>query len=86
MSVKEIKKGMENELVFFGIRQALKNKKAGQVFIAKDTRDETVERLESAGIEFDVLKSKMDIAKELNLDFECEVFSIHQGVAHKEVK
>jgi len=76
MSLKEIKEGIENKLVLFGIRQALKNKKLKQVFIAKDTRDETVEKLESAKIEFDVLKSKSDIAKELNLDFECEVFSI----------
>ncbi len=51
-------------------------KKSKNVFIAKDTRDETVEKLEAAGIEFDVLKSKAELAKELNLDFECEVFSI----------
>lgn len=76
MSLKEIKEGIKNRSVFFGIRQTLKNKKLKQVFIAKDTRDETVEKLESAKIEFDVLKSKADIAKELNLDFECEVFSI----------
>ncbi len=76
MSINDIKDGMEKELILFGIRQALRNKKLKQVFIAKDTRDETVEMLESAKIEFDVLKSKADIAKELNLDFECEVFSI----------
>lgn len=86
MSIKEIKEAMEDKSVFFGVRQALKNKKLKQIFIAKDTRDKTVERLESAGIEFDVLKSKADITKELNLDFECEVFSIHQGVPHKEAK
>ena len=76
MSIKEIKEAIKNESVFFGVRQALKNKKLKQVFIAKDTRNETVEKLESAKIEFDVLKSKADITKELNLDFECEVFSI----------
>jgi len=76
MSVKKIKEAIENKSVFFGIRQTLKSKKLRQVFIAKDTRDETVEKLESAGIEFDVLKSKSDITKELNLDFECEVFSV----------
>ena len=85
MSVKEIKEAMEGGNVFFGIRQALKNrKKTKMVFIAKDARDETVEKLENAKIEFDVLKSKADIAKELNLDFECEVFSLHQqGVSRK---
>ncbi len=76
MSIKEIKEAMDDGNVFFGVRQALKNKKLKQVFISKDTRDETVEKLEFAKVEFDVLKSKEDIAKELNLDFECEVFSI----------
>ncbi|MFH1521430.1 MAG: hypothetical protein ABIF18_00570 [archaeon] len=76
MSIKEIKEAMEKGNVLFGVKQALKNKKLKQVFISKDTRDGTVEKLEAAKIEFDVLKSKADISKELNLDFECEVFSI----------
>ena len=77
MSIKEISEAMEKDSVFFGIREAVKNaKKLVNVFIAKDTRDETVEKLESAGIEFVVLKPKAELAKELNLDFECEVFSI----------
>jgi len=82
MSVKEISEAIENGSVMFGIRQALKgasvkgkNKIKG-VFIAKDARDETVEKLEAANVEFVVLKSKEDLAKELNLDFECEVFSV----------
>ena len=77
MSVKEIKEASAQNRVFFGIRQALKNKgKLDNVFIAKDARDQTVEKLESAGVEFGVLKSKADIAKELNLSFESEVISI----------
>jgi len=87
MSVKEIQEAMEKGNVCFGIRQALKyanrsadpkfkGVKLSNIFIAKDTREETVEKLESAGIEFIVLKSKESIAKELNLDFECEVFSL----------
>lgn len=77
MSVKEIKEAMEEGKVLFGIKQALKlGKKSKNVFIAKDTRDNTVEKLEAAKVEFDVLKSKADLAKELNLDFECEVFSL----------
>ena len=77
MSVKELREGIEAENVLFGIKQALKlGKKAKNVFIAKDTRDETVEKLDAAKIEFDVLKSKAELAKELNLDFECEVFSL----------
>tara|TARA_Y100000310_G_scaffold260387_1_gene269278 strand:- start:1590 stop:1871 length:282 start_codon:yes stop_codon:yes gene_type:complete len=82
MSVKEIKEAMEKKTIRFGIRQALKGaKKKGKnkqkiVFISKDTRDSTVKKLESAGIEFTVLKSKEELAKELNLDFESEVFSL----------
>ena len=87
MSVKEISEAMEKGNVLFGIKQALKGgKKLKNVFIAKDTRDSTVEKLESAKIEFDVLKSKAELAKELNLDFECEVFSLHRGVSHKGAK
>lgn len=77
MSLKELREGIEAENVLFGIKQALKlGKKSKNVFIAKDARDDTVEKLEKAEIEFDVLKSKTDLTKELNLDFECEVFSL----------
>ena len=77
MSVKEISEAIESGNILFGVKQALKvGKKLKNVFIAKDTRDETVEKLDAAGIEFDVLKPKADLAKELNLDFMCEVFSI----------
>ena len=77
MSMKELGEAIESKRVLFGIKQALKiGKKSKNVFIAKDTRDETVEKLDAAKIEFDVLKSKAELAKELNLDFECEVFSL----------
>ncbi len=79
MSVKDLAEAMERGKVFFGLRQALKGgKKLKNVFICKDTRDEIVEKLEAAKIEFDVLKLKEDVAKELNLDFECEVFSVRK--------
>ena len=77
MSIKEIKESMESGIVVFGIKQALKNsKKVKNVFVPKDVRDETIEKLEKNGVEFIVLKSKFDVAKELNLDFEAEVISI----------
>jgi len=79
MSIKEIRENMEKGNVLFGIRQCVKHKKNSKsVFIARDTRDETVEKLESGGIEFVVLKPKAEIAKELNLDFESEVFSVRK--------
>lgn len=77
MSVKEIKEAMEKGKVLFGIKQAIKNsKKISSVFVAKDVREDVIDKLEKAGIEFIVLKSKGDLRKELNLDFSCEVFSV----------
>ncbi len=77
MSVKELREAIEEGKVLFGIKQSLKiGKRAKNIFIVKDTRDGTVEKLEKAELEFDVLKSKEYLAKELNLDFECEVFSL----------
>lgn len=77
MSVKELKDAAQEGKVFFGIRQAIRQgKNGGSVFICRDSRDLTIEKLEKEGIEFVVLKNKDIIAKELNLDFECEVFCI----------
>ena len=77
MSVKEIKEAMVKGKVYFGIRQAVKNfKKLKAVFIAKDTREETVKKLDDAKIEFVVLRPKEEMAKELNLNFESEVFAL----------
>ena len=80
MSIKEIREAAGQGRALLGIRQTLKSKgKIDNVFIAKDAREETVEKLESSGIEFSVLKSKADVAKELNLDFESEVISIQKA-------
>jgi ribosomal protein L30E len=80
MSIKELKEAMAEEKILFGVKQAIKNSKGKsktkKVFVAKDTRDETINKLESAKVEFEVLKTKEDITKELGLDFESEVFSI----------
>ena len=77
MTLKELKESVEKGNVLFGIKQALKNSKnIGDVFIAKDTRPETVSMLEASKIEFSVLKPKLELRKELEIDFDCEVFSI----------
>tara|TARA_Y100000310_G_scaffold137104_1_gene136029 strand:- start:2732 stop:2980 length:249 start_codon:yes stop_codon:yes gene_type:complete len=81
MSVNEIKQAIDEGKVLFGIRQALKSgkgKKKLNVFVVKDIRDETIEKLEKAKVGFEVLGklNKEEVAKELNLDFESEVFSI----------
>ena len=81
MSIKDIREAMEKQQICFGVKQAIKNKKKFKdVFVPKDIRDETVERLEKEKIEFVVLKSKEEMSKELNLDFECEVFSLYKEV------
>ena len=82
MSIKEIKEAMDEGKAVFGIRQVLKAqgvKKGNAVlkdFVAKNARDKTLEDLEKAGVEYEVLKMKEEIAKDLNLDFECEVYLI----------
>jgi ribosomal protein L7Ae-like RNA K-turn-binding protein len=79
MSVKLLKEAIENKKVLFGIKQSIKHKKdLDSVFVARDARDETVKILEKEKIDFSVLKSRKDLAKELNLDFLSEVFSIRK--------
>jgi uncharacterized membrane protein len=82
MSIKEINEAIKEEKAVFGIRQVLKLAskkklpKSAQVFIAKDAREETITKLENAKVDFEVLKKKDEIAKDLGLDFESEVFLI----------
>ncbi|MGK0209446.1 MAG: ribosomal protein L7Ae-like RNA K-turn-binding protein [Patescibacteria group bacterium] len=79
MSVKEIKEAIENKKILFGIKQAIKHKKTiDTVFIAKDTRDDTVAKIENADMEFVVLGTKAELTKNLNLDFTSEVFAIQK--------
>ena len=78
MSVKEIQEAILSKKVLFGIKQVLKAKKTkkSKVFVASDAREETSNKLKENKIEFSSLKRKADVAKELNLGFECEVFLI----------
>lgn len=84
MSVREITDAIETGNICFGIRQCIKNKKnLKAVFVVKDVRDETIDLLESEGIEFSVLKSKKDLVKQLDLTFESEVYSILNASSSK---
>jgi|TARA_Y100000310_G_C20558768_1_gene751954 ribosomal protein L30E len=82
MSIKEIKEAIDEGKMMFGVKQAVKHSKGkgkdnvSRVFVAKDARDVTIDKLEEAKVEFEVLKTKEEIAKELGTDFESEVFSI----------
>jgi len=82
MSLKDLVKANKKGKLSFGIKQVLrlakkkKMKKDSSVYVAKDARAETIKKLEDAGVEFEVLKNKIDIAKELGIDFDSEVFLI----------
>ena len=83
MSLKELADAHKANKVSFGIKEVLKLAKAkklkknSQVFVCKDTREETLQDLEKAGVEFEVLKNKKDISEELGLDFHSEVFLVN---------
>ena len=77
MTIKEIKESIENNNVYFGIKEALKHKKkVKSVFVTKDVRESTLKILQENNIEYSILKPKAEVIKQLNLDFHCEVFSI----------
>lgn len=77
MSLKEIKEAREKGRVFFGVRQAMKNKdKLKKVFIAKDARDTTKKMFSDKKIKFEITEEKSKIKKFLNLNFTTEVISV----------
>lgn len=83
MSIKELSEAQKKNNVSYGVREVLKlakakkMKKTSRVFVCKDTREETLKSLETAGVEFEVLKNKKDVARELELKFDSEVFMIN---------
>lgn len=83
MSLRDLIEADKKGNVSFGIKQVLrlakvkKLKKTSRVFVARDTREETIKQLEDAGVEFEVLKNKDDIAREMGIDFDSEVFLIN---------
>lgn len=80
MSLKEVKEAMKLDKVSFGIKQVLKvaaeGKKKLNVYVAKDARNETLDKLQEKNINFEFLKNKKEIAKELEIDFESEVYLV----------
>ena len=79
MSLKDLKEAIDEKKARFGIRQALRlgeGKKKVRVFVAKDARDETLNKLQEKDVNFEFLKTKKEVSKELGLDFESEVFLI----------
>ena len=77
MSMNEFEEAIKKNKVLFGIRQALKcNKKKKKVFVVSDARSETIKLLEEKKIPFEFLKPKLDVAREFEISFESEVFTI----------
>ena len=79
MTIKELKEAVEAKKVVFGIKQIVKAKKTkkSKVSVCSDSREETLKLLTEKGIEFESLKKKkVDVAKELNLNFLSEVFLV----------
>jgi ribosomal protein L7Ae-like RNA K-turn-binding protein len=79
MSLKDLKEAFKEKKAGFGLKQVLKIKKGKKkirVFVAKDARNETLNKLQENNINFEFLKTKKEISKELGLDFESEVYLI----------
>lgn len=81
MSIKDLKEGIEKKNILFGVKQALrssKGRKKPKVFVVKGIREDTVKKLEEAKVKVEKLnKTKEEVTKELNLDFESEVFTLN---------
>lgn len=78
--VHELKNSVEEDKVFFGIKQCLKkSSEIGGAVIVSDSRDEIKKLLKANGISFrEIELSKREVAERLSIDFECEVFGIRK--------
>ncbi|MFA5484811.1 MAG: hypothetical protein WC260_00975 [Candidatus Pacearchaeota archaeon] len=77
MSIKEIKEAIESKKVYFGLKECIKHKKdLKEVYLVKDAREEIINQLNEDKIKYSFLKTKKEVIKLLNLDFNCEVFSL----------
>ena len=74
----ELKKGLEEGKVFFGIRQAIKNSdNLDKALVSSDCREQIKNFLKINKIDFEELEfSKEELATKLELDFRCEVFGL----------
>ncbi len=82
MSLKEIEEGINEGKVLFGLKEFFKHSsgkskgKIKKLFVVKDARPETLKKLGDSKIEFEMLKDRVTVKHDLNLDFDCEVFSL----------
>jgi len=76
----ELKSSVDEERVFFGIKECLRNSsKLDKAFLASDHRGEVKKLLEANKIKTEVLdSSKEEVTDRLGLRFQCEVFGIRK--------
>jgi ribosomal protein L30E len=74
----EIKKAMESDKVFFGIKQTLKNSGNVKVaYISSDSREQIRNLLKMNKVPFEVSEfTKEDMTEKLEIEFRCEVFAL----------
>lgn len=76
--VSELKKSIEADKAFFGIRECVKNvKKLDRIVVCSDVRDSTMSLLRKHKMEVEILDiNKKELADKLEIDFLCEVFGV----------
>ena len=78
--VDEIKRLIEEQKVFFGIKESLK--KSGEIdkaILSSDCRDEVKNLLSANKVKFEISDlSKNEISSRLGLSFKCEVFGLQK--------
>lgn len=74
----EVKKAVESEKVYFGIKQTLKNSdKIRNVYISSDSREQIRNLLKMNKMPFEVSEfTKEELAGKLEIGFSCEIFGL----------
>jgi ribosomal protein L30E len=78
--VRELKQHIEKKMVYFGIKQTLKNSgKLDKVFISSNCRSQVRKILNANKIEVEELDySKNELRDHLGINFDCEVFGVRK--------
>ena len=74
----EMKELIENDKVFFGVRETIRNaKNVERVIVPSDCRQKSKEMLEKSNLEIEFVEfSKQELVEKLGIEFQCEVFGV----------
>lgn len=74
----EMKELIENDKVFFGAREIIKNaKNIERVIVPSDCRQKSKEMLEKSNLEIEFVEfSKQELVEKLGIEFQCEAFGV----------